>query len=70
MAMRAISLLQRISLDMAVGPRKCTPCVVPMQVCMCRTKHLRSLFSLLTVLCYVYCISFLPRLMGRQGTMY
>ena len=36
----------------------------------CIPKHLRSLFSLLTVLCYVYYISFLPRLMGRQGTMY
>ena len=35
MAIRAISLLQRISLDMAAGPYKCTPCVVPMHVCMC-----------------------------------
>ena len=32
MAIRAISLLQRISLDMAANPCKCTPCVC---LCMC-----------------------------------
>ena len=53
MTIRAISLLQRISLDVAASPRKCTPC---MRLCM----HVRAglitfifLFSLLTVLCYV-----------------
>ena len=30
MAIRVIYLLQRISLDMAASPRKCTPCV-----CLC-----------------------------------
>ena len=32
--------------------------LVPMHVCMCRTKHLLSLCSFLTVLCYAYCINF------------
>ena len=34
-AIRAIALLQRISLDMAAGPCKCTPCV-----CLCKACYI------------------------------
>ena len=54
MVIRIITLLQRMSLDMVASPCKNTSCV-PMHVFMCRTKHLRSLFSLL---CIVYQFSF------------
>ena len=45
-----------MSLDMAASPHKCTPCVVPMHVCMCRTKHLLSLLAC-SLCCAMYTIS-------------
>ena len=46
MAIRAISLLQRISLDVAASPRKCTPC---MRLCM----HVRA--GLIAFVVYLAC---------------
>ena len=58
MAIIAISLLQRISLDMAAS-HVSVHLVLCLCMCVCAGLdiHLRSLFSLLTVLCYVYYIS-------------
>ena len=48
MAVRAITLLQRISLDLAAGPCKCTPCVCP---CMCLCAGLTFLVNVAFSMC-------------------
>ena len=56
MAIRAISLLQRISLDMAASPRKCTPCVC-LCMCVCAGINTFVVYLACSLCCAMYTLS-------------
>ena len=66
MAIRVIYLLQRISLDMAASPRKCTPCVC---LCMwvCAGLNTFVVYLVSSLCCAMYTISVFSPCEGGGG---